>query len=89
MCGHNHGNGVALARAWVGNLARLEIARARAPLGEHVVCDVGLLAAAHRGRRLVEGLLQRRVRRAGDGRHASGRSLRGGLYKGGGAHTCE
>mmetsp|Transcript_34362 Transcript_34362/g.81829 ORF Transcript_34362/g.81829 Transcript_34362/m.81829 type:complete len:401 (+) Transcript_34362:113-1315(+) len=61
-------------------LEHLEIARARAPLGEHVVCDVGLLAAAHRGRRLVEGLLQRRVRRAGDGRHASGRSLRGGVH---------
>ena len=83
MCGHNHGNGVALARAWIGNLARLEIARARAPLGEHVVCDVGLLAAAHGGRRLIEGLLQRRVRRAGDGGHPSGGSLGGGLFKGG------
>mmetsp|Transcript_35856 Transcript_35856/g.114827 ORF Transcript_35856/g.114827 Transcript_35856/m.114827 type:complete len:291 (-) Transcript_35856:636-1508(-) len=50
-------------------LEDLGVARAGSPLGEHVVGNVRLLAAADRGGGLVERVLQHRVRRARDGRH--------------------
>mmetsp|Transcript_30981 Transcript_30981/g.100101 ORF Transcript_30981/g.100101 Transcript_30981/m.100101 type:complete len:499 (-) Transcript_30981:21-1517(-) len=55
-------------------LEHLGVTRASAALGEHVVGDVGLLAAAHRRARLVERVLQHGVRAA---RHGSHRALVG------------